>query len=322
MFTEVKCEAGLDGNEVLDVEVIEEQLPSFEDEKTYLVLPSAMDGVVGLSLVERKDITIIFAGGQRIRGDSEFTEQYAGRPGILNIVDCENITIIGLNVESMTSYVSGSLAGEMTPVVFVNRSSGIFLDGCEIRGLGKGIICSFGGSDVTVQRTRVYGGYFLGFAAGSNLAFMNNCYLEQDLGFADSHSLFLTVSAYEYNGGRYFGAELLFDKTCSALIKQGRSVVTGNGNWNVSDILSEVLIGDFSRIVHDDPLFGVVAVHENFNSINVVVGENLPTENYLSTPATGEAKFINYYPSATFPPTEHPLVVGDFDSSITSNEIQ
>jgi len=309
--TSTRITGGMETNTVQALQVTSGPL-SFESNKVYYVHPGALQGVTQLTLDDIHDTEIHFLAP--LKGTQMYWTTYGDDIGILNITDCTGLKITGLNVENEYVFQSGNVILETSCAVNVSRSEVVF-EHCTITGNGKCALIAHSGSDVSIEDSTINAYYFEIMVGASDLT-ARRVVLNQDHVTPDSHSAVWTSSSMR-NGV----TNVLYENTNVVLeditfnMADGRSVVSGNGSYTT---MSNVTLRRpvFATI---DTTFGICTWHENFNSITVVFdGVTIPgLVDYISTPAQGFGRFVNYYTTPTTPggPNgESPIIVDGVSS--------
>ena len=182
--TTTRIDGGSPQVEVAAIQVMAGPL-AFESNKIYYVHPEAMTGVTQIRIDGVDNTEIHFVGAQ-LKGSRMYWTDYANDIGIFNVVDCNNLTITGLDVENTYEFDPGNVVLESSVAVNVSRSTATFKH-CTVTGNGKSVFMAHSGSDVTVEDS-VINGYYFEFNVGASNLTARRCTLNQDHESPDSHS--------------------------------------------------------------------------------------------------------------------------------------
>lgn len=300
--------AGGNSTEVAAVQVTSGPL-AFESNKIYYVHPGALDGVTQLTLNGLQNTEIHFLAP--LSGSKMYWVTYGDDVGILNVVDCTNVTITGLNVENTYVFQAGNIILETSVAVNVSRSSATFQH-CTITGNAKSALLVHSGSDVVLEDSTINAYYFEMQVGASDLT-ARRVVLNQDHTTPDSHSAVWTGSSMR-NGV----TNVLYENTNVVLedvtfnMADGRAVISGNGSYTTrSNVTLRRPV--FQQV---DTTFGICIWHENYNSITVVFDQVTITGlvDYISTPNQGFGRFVNYYATPTTPNAAAPITIDGVSS--------
>lgn len=295
--TSTRITGGMDSVAVAAVQVNAGPL-SFESDKIYYVHPGALQGVTQLTLDGLQNTEIHFLAP--LKGSQMYWTTYGDDVGILNITDCQNLKVTGLDVENEYVFQPGNVILETSVAVNVSRSTGVVFEHCDITSNGKCALVVHSGSEATI-RDSVINAYYFEIMVGASDLVAERVVFNQDHTTPDSHSAIWTGSSMR-NGV----TNVLYENTNVVLeditfnMDDGRSVVSGNGSYTTRSTvtLRRPVFADI------DTAFGIVTWHENFNSITVNFDEvTIPgLVDYVSAPAgPGFGRFVNYYTTPTTP---------------------
>jgi len=296
----------------------------FEDGYTHYVHPGALQGVNQITIRGLKNAKIFFL--TPLSGDVTLLAAYRDDTGVLNLIDCDNVLISNLIAENRREFSSSAsnMIMESSNVVNVVKSKVAF-ENCVLKSNGKLCFMAHTDSEVVIVNSTLDGYYFELFNAASKVT-CENVNFEQSHPNPDSHSALWVGSSHRRDGWNtlHENGETVIRKSKFNL-ESGRSIVSGNGSYHTK---STVKIED-SEILIENPTSGLCTWHKNFNSILMDVDDqsllksNLELDrDYVATPNTGFARFVNYYQPLTKdevrpggPNGESPIVVNGVSSA-------
>jgi hypothetical protein len=293
--TSTRISGGMETNAVQALQVTKGPL-SFESNKVYYVHPGALKGVTQLTLNGLQNTEIHFLAP--LSGSRMMWTTYGNDVGILNVVDCDALKITGLTVENTYVFKPGNPILESSVAVNVSRSNVTFQH-CTITGNGKSPFLVHSGSLVGLEDSTI-NAYYFEMQVGASTVLAKRCVFNQDHITPDSHSAIWTSSSMR-NGE----TNVLYENTNVTLeditfnMADGRSVVSGNGSYSTRSNVT--LVRPIFQLI--DTTFGIATWHGNYNSITVFF-DGVPTTamvDYISTPAQGIARFVNFYATPTTP---------------------
>lgn len=295
----------------------------FEDNYIHYVHAAALEGLTRLDVRGLKNAQIHFLG--KMKGNQVYEGSYRADSGVVNFVDCDDVLVGGLSVMNERVFSPGNLITESSCAVNVQESRMRF-ERCRFDSLGK--ICLSVHSDSYVELDDVMlVGYYFELLVGASEVVGSNLQIFQDHPDPDSHSAIWTGSSIHqaitnklFKNSKIRITDSVFD------MASGRSMVSGNGSY---DSRSEVEFERCSFTPARDATFGICTYHETFNSLTVKTDflthdplTGLPIDDFISTPAEGFARFVDYYEETTRPgrgqysnPDQPaPLLVDDINS--------
>ena len=286
---------------------------SFESGKTYYVHPEALENVTQITLEGLLGTTIHFLAP--LKGDVTYWASSRDDSGVLNVVDCVDLTLTGLDIENTRVYTPGNIILESSCAVNISASS-VEIRHSKLKGNGKSALAVHSGSEVLITDSEISAYYFEMLVAASDLTAERVILNQLNPQVPDSHAAIWVSSSH-----RHDSTNVLYENTNVVLtdvtfnLESGRAIVSGNGSYTT---MSNVTLTN-PTYNFTDPTHGIATFHENYNSITVVLND--PIEglvDYVTTPNTGFGRFVNYYTPATRPNSNSPIVV----DGVSSEDIQ
>ena len=131
----------------------------FQSGVTHHVYRQALAQMPSLTIRDLKDATIHFHG--EIQGNVTTKRSWQNDRGVVNIINCENVEITGLNVTNLRRYEPVKEIGRQeSTALCVSGSKSIRISDSKFSGLGKSIVLLHSGSEVIFRSVEINGYYF------------------------------------------------------------------------------------------------------------------------------------------------------------------
>lgn len=264
----------------------------FEDNYDHYIHAGAIKGVDKITIENLKNAKIYFLSP--LVGFAVYEGSYRSDSGVVNFVNCENVTVEGLVAENSNQFRPGNMVIESSCVINVMSSSVKFVD-CAFTSHGKIAVSVHSNATVEIYDSVITGHYFELFNGASSLT-VERCQINQASPDPDSHAMLWVSSSQResiWDTLHENGNTILRDNTF--WFRSGRGIVSGNGSYHTRSTVF-LARNELLREAGAPDTFGICIWNENYQSITVEFGHDTlpPIEDYIETPATGIAKFVNY----------------------------
>ena len=284
-----------------------------------------------ITLAEKKDIKITGHGGTPIIAakidfsPGEPNVGYGDDYGVVNLLDCKNVTLSNLKIVNHKKYTPTSTTLRDTSSCALNtaRSTNVVVIDSHLKGDGKSVVLIHDNSAVTIENSKL-SGYYFEVNCGASDVIIKNCVLNQhNRAVPDSHAAINTTAGYgALNGGP---AKRISNVVCNDVtfnMETGRAIVTGN--TNDFDYFSVVRLKN-PVFRFKNSTYGLVGYHSSWFGVELILdprNTKIPDlKDFVSAnsakPITGFGRFVNYYDPPHHPVAGRPATFSDGLSSET-----
>jgi hypothetical protein len=269
----------------------------FADGHTHYVHADVVDRVTQLTIRELKNAEIYLLAP--MLGSAVYLQSYRDDVGVLNFLDCENVTFCG-DVTNLREFKSGDLVSESSCALNIARST-VTVRRSFLRSHGKLCLSVHSGSVVRLQGVGL-SGYYMELINGGSQVRGDDVEIYQLHPDGDSHSaIWVAHSAKAPDGKVHYNSQTTLNDV-DFYMTTGRSIVSGNGAYHA---LSGVELRNYQIFETEDRAFGFMPINEHYHGVRVntdVEPEEIIDLVTLSDKTFG--RFVNYFSSLTKPPSE------------------